>query len=52
VTRSVLWDAVTIGAGAEIVECVIADGVAIPAGARYVRSAIVNGPGGLVVAAL
>ncbi len=52
VRRSVLWDAVTIAAGAEIVECVIADGVAIPAGARYLRSAIVNGPAGLVVAAL
>jgi NDP-sugar pyrophosphorylase family protein len=45
VTRSALWDDVRIGAGAEIIECIVCDGVEIPAGARYRRSAIV--PAGL-----
>jgi NDP-sugar pyrophosphorylase family protein len=52
VTRSVLWDAVTVGADAAITECVLADGVAIPPGARYERAAIVNEDGNLVVAPL
>ena len=42
VTRSVLWDDVSVGAGARIHECILADGVVIPAGARYERSAIVH----------
>ncbi len=42
VSRSVLWDDVTVGAGADIHECVIADGVTIPPGARHERSAIVR----------
>jgi NDP-sugar pyrophosphorylase family protein len=52
VSRSVLWDDVTIAAGAEIVECVIADSVAIPPGARHHRSAIVQDAGGLNVVPL
>jgi NDP-sugar pyrophosphorylase family protein len=52
VTRSVLWDAVTVGAGATVEACVIADGVVIPAGAQYAHSAIVAGPAGLIVAPL
>lgn len=52
VTRSVLWDEVTIGSGATITDCVVADGVTIPAGARYDRSAIANDRGNLVVAPL
>jgi mannose-1-phosphate guanylyltransferase/phosphomannomutase len=52
VIRSVLWDDVTIGAGAEISECVIADGVAIPPGARHHRSAIVQDAGGVIVVPL
>ena len=42
VTRSVLWDDVTVGAGAVITECVVADGVRIPAGAVLTRCAIVQ----------
>lgn len=42
VTRSVLWDDVSVGAGARIHECILADGVVIPAGARYERRAIVH----------
>ncbi|HYT75536.1 MAG TPA: NDP-sugar synthase [Vicinamibacterales bacterium] len=52
VTRSVLWDEVTVGAGATITECVLADRVVIPDGVEYRRRAIVNGPNGLVIAKL
>jgi NDP-sugar pyrophosphorylase family protein len=49
VTRSVLWDAVTVGAGATITDCVLADRVVVPLCARYERSAIVQHAGELVV---
>ena len=49
VSRSVLWDDVTIGDGAQLYECVVADGVTIPDGASYRRSAIANDRGTLVV---
>jgi mannose-1-phosphate guanylyltransferase len=53
VSRSILWDDVTIGEGAVLEDCVVTDGVTIPAGAHYTRSAIVRAPGhGLVVASL
>ncbi|HMC78531.1 MAG TPA: hypothetical protein VKH34_15385 [Vicinamibacterales bacterium] len=38
-----LWDDVTVGAGAVITECVVADGVQIPDGAVLTRCAIVRG---------
>jgi mannose-1-phosphate guanylyltransferase/phosphomannomutase len=44
ITRSAVWDDVTIGASAELTECILADGVSIPAGARYRRVAIVRDP--------
>jgi NDP-sugar pyrophosphorylase family protein len=40
VDGSVLWDRVHIGAGAEVIDCIVTDDVAIPAGARYHRQAI------------
>ena len=46
VTRSVLWDDVTVGAGASLTECVVADGVHIPENAVFNRCAIVQGSGG------
>jgi NDP-sugar pyrophosphorylase family protein len=49
VSRSVLWDDVTIGDGAQLYECVVADGVTIPDGASYRHSAIANDRGTLVV---
>ena len=52
VTRSVLWDEVTIGAEAEIEECVVADGVVVPPRARHRRCAIVSGADGAVVTPL
>jgi NDP-sugar pyrophosphorylase family protein len=45
IVRSAVWDDVTIGPRAELVECVICDGVVIPAGARYRRCAIVPAAG-------
>jgi NDP-sugar pyrophosphorylase family protein len=41
IARSVLWDRVTVGDHAELIECVVSDDVEIPAGARYQRCAIV-----------
>jgi NDP-sugar pyrophosphorylase family protein len=52
VTRSVLWDDVTVGARAVLDECVVADGVTIPDGAEYRRCAIVRDGDGLLVARL
>ena len=44
VTRSVLWDNVTVGPGAQLRECIVADGVCVPAGAEFERRAIVHAP--------
>ncbi len=38
--RSVVWDDVTVGAGAHLQDCIVADGARIPDGARYERCAI------------
>lgn len=45
ITRSAVWDDVTIGRGAELTECVVCDGVRVPPGAAYHRVAIVRPPG-------
>ena len=52
ITRSVLWDDVTVGDGAVLTECIVADGVTIPAGAVYERRAIVNGSARLEIVPL
>jgi NDP-sugar pyrophosphorylase family protein len=49
VSRSVLWDDVTIGENVQLQECVVADGVTIPDGAVYQRCAIAQSGGTLVV---
>lgn len=41
VQHSVLWDGVTIGAGAVVRDCVLADGVTIPPGRHVTRAAVV-----------
>ncbi|HVL67338.1 MAG TPA: NDP-sugar synthase [Vicinamibacterales bacterium] len=41
VERTAVWDDVTIGAGARLVECIVGDGVHIPGGASFERAAIV-----------
>ncbi len=45
VRGSALWDDVAIGAGGEIVECIVCDGVHLPEGSRYQRCAIVRANG-------
>jgi NDP-sugar pyrophosphorylase family protein len=55
--RTVLWDRVSVAAGAELIDCVVADNVAIPAGARMreqviVPAAAAAAPGELFVAPL
>jgi NDP-sugar pyrophosphorylase family protein len=41
VRGSILWDRVTIGAGAELDACIVTDDVVVPAGSRHVRQALV-----------
>jgi NDP-sugar pyrophosphorylase family protein len=43
--RSLLWDDVTVGARAQLHECIVADGARIPDGAQYERCAIVPAAG-------
>lgn len=50
VTDCVIWDDVSVGAGATLDRCVIADGVKIPAGARFRSCAIIQRDGELMVA--
>jgi NDP-sugar pyrophosphorylase family protein len=38
VTRSVLWDEVTVGAGSVLDECIVTDGARVPDGATYRRT--------------
>ncbi|HEX2445950.1 MAG TPA: NDP-sugar synthase [Vicinamibacterales bacterium] len=49
VTRSVLWDRVTVSAGARLSECVIADDVVIAPDAHFTRKAVIRGDDGLIV---
>lgn len=41
VRNTVLWDRVTVGAGAHLNHCVVADDVAVPAGARHIDCSLV-----------
>ncbi len=45
IVRTALWDDVSVGDDARLVECIVCDGVQVPAGARYERSAIVRADG-------
>ena len=45
VVRTAIWDDVTIGAGAELIDCIVGDGAVVPAGARYQRCAILPAAG-------
>ena len=50
IRHSVLWDRITVGEHAELIDCVVGDDVVIPSGSKYERCAIVNSESGLVVA--
>ena len=43
--RTIVWDDVTVGRGARLVDCILGDGVRIPAGAVHERCAIVPANG-------
>jgi len=45
VARTAIWDDVKIGAGAELLDCIVCDGAVIPAGARHRRCAILPAAG-------
>ena len=42
VTRSILWDDVSVGTGAMLDECIVTDGVRVPPGSHYRRAVIVG----------
>ncbi len=42
VTRSILWDDITIGEGASIDACIVTDGVWVPAGAVYSHAVLLR----------
>lgn len=44
VARSILWDNVSVGAGATLDECIVTDGVRVPPGSTYRRCVIVGRP--------
>jgi len=48
--NTILWDRVVVGAGSQLVNCVIADDVKVPQGARYERCTLVAREEGLAVA--
>ena len=47
--NTILWDRVRIGAGAELIDCIVADGVTVPPGARYSQSSLVMRDNNLLV---
>lgn len=50
VADSVIWEDVSVGAGATLERCIVGDGVKIPAGASFRNCAIIQRSGELVVA--
>jgi NDP-sugar pyrophosphorylase family protein len=40
--RTILWDDVEVGEGADLTECIVADGVRVPPGVRFRRAALVR----------
>jgi NDP-sugar pyrophosphorylase family protein len=50
VADSVIWDNVSVGAGASLDRCIVADDVTIPAGASFSNCAIIQRDGELIVA--
>jgi NDP-sugar pyrophosphorylase family protein len=50
VTQSILWDDVTVDAGAQLDECIVTDGTRVPSGASHRRMILVAGDDGLALA--
>jgi NDP-sugar pyrophosphorylase family protein len=49
VRHSILWDGVSIGAGANIEDCIVTDNVRVPAGARYAGAILIADGEDLIV---
>lgn len=49
VTRSIVWDDVSIGDHAVIDECIVTDGVQVPEGSAHTRAILLRGPDGRLV---
>jgi len=49
ITRSILWDAVNIGADASIDECIVTDGVHVRAGSRHYRHILMRATDGTTI---
>ena len=47
IESSILWDRVTVGSGAQLINCIVADDVVVPAGSRFDHSVVVASPNGL-----
>jgi mannose-1-phosphate guanylyltransferase len=45
--RTVLWDRVTIGSNARLIDCIVADNVTVSDGATYHRRILISTPSGL-----
>lgn len=52
IERTVIWDRVTVGAGARLVNCVVGDGVTVADGAHYSDSVLVDLPAGTTASKL
>jgi NDP-sugar pyrophosphorylase family protein len=50
ITDSVIWDEVSVGAGATLERCIVADGVHVPAGASFRNCAMIQRDGELILA--
>lgn len=48
IDSTILWNDVTVGAGARLSNCVVTDGVTVPAGATYDRSSLVMTEHGMI----
>ena len=48
IDSSILWNGVTVGAGASLTHCVVTDGVTVPAGSSYDRCSLVMTDQGMI----
>ncbi|MDO8681162.1 MAG: NDP-sugar synthase [Acidobacteriota bacterium] len=48
IDSTILWNDVTVGAGATLTDCIVTDGVTVPAGARHDRCSLVATDRGMI----
>jgi NDP-sugar pyrophosphorylase family protein len=51
IERSILWDHVEVGAGAQLEECIVTDGVHVPGGTKYQRKILMLATDGTLTVA-